>query len=627
MSINKTSTSLLAFFIASSGFASATEMNDIPSIVVTATRTADTVDETLFPVSIISRDDIKRIQAKSLYEVLQTIPGISLSADGGLGSNSSISLRGTNSGHVLILVDGMPIHSATVGTTAIQFLPIAQIERIEVVRGSRSSLYGSEAIGGVIQIFTNNAEKNSFQANIGGGSDDTKDLGLNFTLANQSSQLTASLSAMETNGYDFLGYDSYGVKNSGDSDNDGYNNYALSLNGQHRFNEKFQMSAMFLNSQGKSFFDGYSDDKTHLEFDQQAMNIGLDINISNWYTMKFKAGQSKDNQENHLHNLGANNAYWVEGYTSFKTTTELFNWQNEFQINDANLFTLGSDYQVDKVNSSTNFSADSRDNSAIYGQFIHYGEQIDAQLSLRYDDNEAFGSHTTWGINGGYALTQQLRLTASLATAFKAPTFNDLYWPADAYFKGNPDLKPEQSTSADLGISYKTHSSSYSLNYYQTEIEQLIAYVNSYPDISMMENVNKAKIKGIELTIQQKYQNWLLQTQLSTNNPVDDDTGHTLSRRSKRNASISLDYQNNGLSYGASAILSSGRYNKIDEQDYIPGYGVLNLRTAWEVNKNWTLKAKVNNVFDKQYTLTKDFNGNDYQQPDRTVYISAHYTY
>ncbi len=598
--------------------------SELPQIVVTATRTASTVDETIAPVTIISREDIERSQASTLSDVLRTTAGVSFTSNGGVGSTSGISLRGTNTDHVLYLIDGVPIRSASTGTTPIEYLPLSQIERIEIVRGPRSSLYGSDAIGGVVQIFTTKTKQENITASIGYGSDNTGELSGTYAAGNGNSSFNAGLSIFATEGDDFYGRDSYGIINSADRDNDGYDNYSLSLNGSHTISADLELSAVYLRSQGESEFDGYSDRDTRTDFTEQVFSGTLEYTVIEAWQSKLQVSRSYDKQHNHLHKLSSPNIYYVDAKSHFDTKTDLVSWQNDIILRDSDLFTIGLDYKEDKLDSSTDFTEDNRWNKAIYGQYLYYGDFFDTQISTRHDDNEAFGSHNTWSFATGFSLDEVVRITTSYGTAFKAPSFNDMYWPADFFFKGNPHLKPEESTSFDFGVEITTGQTLWTSHYFTTDVDNLITYVNSYPNISTMENISKANIDGLEFTVNSEIFGYTFSANASFINPTDRSTGKLLPRRSKRNLNISVDKAFGKFSYGASVIASSERYNTTDERDKLPGFGLLNIRAAWQLNNHWTVKAKIDNLFDKEYVLSKQ-GGYDYKQPDRFAFASLHY--
>ncbi len=610
--------------LVSNSLSTAVFAQEIPEIIVTATRTAETVDETIAPVTIITRKDIERTQASSVSEVLRTSVGISFTSNGGFGSVSGINLRGTNTNHVLYLIDGVPIGSASSGTTAIEYLPISQVERIEIVRGPRSSLYGSNAIGGVIQIFTNKSSKKKATASIGYGTDNSKEVTASYADGNDSSQFSGGFSVFDGDGYDFYGRDSYGIENKFDGDDDGYKNYSVSLNGSHKLTQNMTLSGLFLRTQGESEFDGYSDTNTHTEFTEQVMSGTVDFSVTEDWQTKLTLARSYDKQHITSYKLPAKGFYFVEPTDYFNTKTDNVIWQNDIIVRDLDLLTLGLDYKEDKVDSSNNYAQNSRWNQAFYSQYSYNGDVFTTQLSWRYDDNEAFGSHNTWNIGTGFSLDKNVRITSSYGTAFKAPTFNDLYWPADAFFAGNPDLKPEESRSFDFGVEITTGETLWTAHYFDTRVDNLITYVSSWPGVSMMENVNKANIDGFELSVATNLLGWTVSANASFIDPIDESTGKMLPRRSKYNFNLALDNHSGAFSYGASVLASSERYNRTDEREQLSGFALMNIRASYEINKQWSIKAKVDNLFDKEYVLSKQGGFNYYQQ-GRFIFTSIHY--
>jgi len=594
--------------------------SDIPQIIVTANRTANTVDETLAPVSIITREDIERTQASSVIDVLSMTPGIDVTSTGGFGSQQSIHMRGTNSDQVLILIDGMPSGSATLGTTPFQYLPLAQIDRIEVVRGPHSSLYGSSAIGGVIQIFTRKGQnKQHLYSDVGYGSDNTKDVNFGISDGNQNSSYNLSVGYMESDGYNFLG------NTSPDTDDDGFDNTSVSLGGSHKFNEQLTVSGSFLYSEGQNEFDGYDYKRSRTDYKEQIASAIVDYQINDIWITQLLIGQSKDDQKNHL---------TANSKSHFDTSKDNYSWKNEFLIRDTDLLTLGFDYLDESVDSSTDYSEDSRWNKAAFAQYQYYGDVFDIKVSWRYDDNEAFGSHNTGNISFGFDLDEYVRVTTSYGTAFKAPGFNSLYWPKETFpawfysYEGNPDLKPEESESFEFGLSGQFNSVTWTAHYYNTSITNLISSKGQLNPSTFFweerpENIGKAHIDGIELTLKTEILNWMIQANISHTNPTDDETGDTLAYRSKDQFRFEMDQNSGKFSYGASLIASSERYTS--NKSRIAGYGIMNIRGAWELSQHWTLKAKIDNLFDKQYATTESYTGLPFYAQDRFAFASIHY--
>lgn len=430
--------------------------------VVTATRTAQTASQSLAAVSVIDREDIERSQARSVPELLRQVPGVSLANNGGFGKNTTLFLRGTESDHVLVLIDGIKVGSASAGLTAFQDLPVELIERIEVVRGPRSSLYGSEAIGGVIQIFTRRGDgqgaKPFFSAGYG---------------THQTLEGSAGVSGGAGNGWYSLGvssFDTAGIntKRAGtagyEPDRDGYRNLSGNLRGGYRFDNGLELDGTLLRA------------KSHNDYDQVFGNSGFNANADGEqnlvggrarftpfdpWLVTLQAGRSEDKAD----------AY-QDGrfYSRFDTRRDSLSWQNDLTLAEGHVLTLGYDWQKDEISSSEAFSVDSRLNKGWFAQYLgRYGRQ-DWQLSLRRDDNQQFGVHDTGSAAWGYALSDALRFTVSYGTAFKAPTFNELYYPD----YGNPDLDAETSRSLEVGLSGTHGWGHWAVNAFRTNVDDLI---------------------------------------------------------------------------------------------------------------------------------------------------------
>jgi len=601
------------------------EQLDQLTIVVTATRTANTVDETMAPVTIIGREEIEKTQATSLVEVLSTTPSLDFSTSGGHGSNASIHLRGTNSDHVLTLIDGVPVGSATSGNMALQYLPLSQIERIEIVRGPRSSLYGADAIGGVIQIFTRKgkAQQQVF-ADVGYGSEQTREFNAGISGSNDSTQYSLSAGHFKTNGYNY-------VANNADDDRDGHDKSSFSLNASHQIDDKLTLGGLVLRSEGNSEYDGSYVNNT--DFVEQVLSTHLNASINESWDMLLQVNRSDSKSNNFLDS---------QKRSQFDTKRYSLSWKNDIALSTESLLVVGADYSKDSVESSTDFDETSRWNRAVFAQYQYLGDSFDTSASVRHDDNQAYGKNNTWNIAFGYPLNDNLRLTSSLGTAFKAPSFNDLYYPLENYpayspgqptssYSGNPNLKPEEATNFDFGLDGSMDQHQWSVRYFKTKVDDLIEYISELNQATnnydgTMKNISKAHIQGLELTYSTRVLNWDIRANYSLLDAKNDDTGHRLPDRSDQLFNLDIDSSQGKLSYGASIQAASERYIDTKEKYKLSGYGMINLRTAYEINKNWTIKAKIDNLFDKEYALNARYAlSGKYLAPGRTAFASIHY--
>lgn len=571
------------------------------TLLVTATRTAQTADQALASVSVIDRAEIERKQAQTVTELLESTPGLTLINNGGRGKATSISLRGTSSGHVLVLIDGIKAGSATLGTTAFEHLAVDQIERIEVVRGPRSSLYGSEAIGGVVHIFTRKGEQGfNPRFSVGAGSDATREVTLGASGGSEQGWYNLSISDYRTDGFSAKQEGSYGYN----PDDDGYDNRSYALSGGYQLSDRLEGRLSWSQNRGDNEYDGGSDfDNYSNESRLQTLGGELRLAVSNNWDLSLTAGQSRDK----------GTVYGDGVYQShIETQRDTANLQSEHSFSHSQL-TWGVDYQQDEVTSSNAYSVSERDNLGVFALYQLYLGQHDLAFSLREDDNEQFGNQTTGSIAWGMELPHALRLTASYGTAFSAPTFNDLYWPGS----GNPDLEPEESDSWELGLSGDHAGIEWSANLYQNDVDNLIAWAPNAEGFWVPMNVDEARIRGLELAASTRLANWDLSTTLDLMDPKDRNTDELLNRRPRKTLNVSADRDFGRYSLGSSLRAVGEREDGGDE---LEAYTRIDVRGSYQLGQDWALKAKIENLLDEEYETAKGYN-----QADRTYWLSLHY--
>ncbi|MES9936606.1 MAG: TonB-dependent vitamin B12 receptor [Sedimenticola sp.] len=581
-------------------------------VIVTASRTAETADQTLSSVTIIDREEIERRQASDITELLGGLTGINIAANGGDGKNKSIYLRGTNSSHTLLLIDGIRVGSATLGNPAWALIPLNDIERIEIVRGPRSSLYGSDAIGGVIQIFTRKRDtERRITLEAGTGSHNKKELGAGISDGNTTTSYRLSFSGERTDGYD--------THEDTETDDDGFKRVSLNAGFSHELSDALELSGQLLHSQGENEFDGSSYNGNTSDFIQQNVGITLDAKINAFWESTLRLGQSLDESD----------AFYNGTFISrFDTRRDQLSWENNVYLGDNGLLTAGFDYLNDQVSSSNAYSVTARDNKAIFAQYRHYGEQGDFQLGLRSDDNQQFGKHTTGNIALGADLGESLRLTASAGTAFKAPTFNDLYWPATAWSSGNPNLQPEKARSYEVGLENTSQQTHWSVRAYLSKIENLIDWActancndsNPWDDFWQPSNVGNARIEGIELQLDTSLYGWNSRITLNLLDPIDESTGKILLKRAKRNLRLDLDRDFGRWSLGGTLEGESGRWNNPANTVRLGGYATLDLRASYRLNPEWLVRGTIDNLFDRDYETS-----DGYPMPGREYFVSVIY--
>ncbi len=584
-----------------------TAVGEFEPLVVTATRTAETVDETLAPVTVITRRDIERLQAQSVQDLLRGVPGIAIANNGGPGKVTSLFLRGTESDHVLVLIDGVRVGSVTTGTTPFQYIPIDQVERIEIVRGPRSSLYGSEAIGGVIQIFTRKGGgplKPSFS--IGGGSYGSYDASFAISGGGDQGWFSLDMSTRGTEGFDACEGNLSAGCYADEPDDDGYRNLSASVRAGYRFADGLQVDIHALQSNANSQYDGGFSNKTE-SIQQMA---GMTIRVSpteNWH-VALKGGNSRDDAKDFK------DSNPVSRYITLRDT---FSLQNDIEIGGGQLVTIGGDYRNDRVDSSTAYTVTSRDNRGVFAQYQGRFGINDLQVSLREDDNEQFGKQGTGGISWGLGIRERLRLVASWGRAFKAPTFNELYYPGF----GNPDLKPEESQSYELGLRGEVAPGKWGLNLYETTIDNLIAFDSA---TFAPGNVDEARIRGLEGELQLRLGRWDLRSSLTLLDPKNRSTGNNkgniLPRRARQTLRIDLDREAGRYRFGATLLSVGERYDDLANETKLKAYITLGLRAEYLFGKAWALQARFENLTDEDYQTAAYYN-----QAGRSFYLTLRY--
>ncbi|WP_394753403.1 TonB-dependent receptor domain-containing protein [Crenothrix sp.] len=473
---------------------------DLPEMVITATRSVTPKKQLSAASTVYTRKDIERLQVKTLPELLRGTTGLDMTQNGGLGTTTSVFMRGTNSDHVLVLVDGIKVGSVTLGTTPFEFVPIDQVERVEIIRGPQSSLYGSEAMGGVIQIFTRkgeDSEKPQFSLDAGGGSYDTYRTSGNVNGRWKNSWYSLGASSIGTEGINAR-QPIPGPFGFSQPDRDGYQNTAMNARAGHRFDNNAELEAFFIRAQGTNEFDAnFGGD--HAAFITQTVGVTGALDVADNWRSTLRLGQSLDKSD--TFNADITNTL----NSRFDSTRWNASWINEVALSDNHKLILGSDYRLDEVDSTTVYTEKSRYDVGVFGEYR--GEIFEnhfVNASVRWDKNEQFGNYVSsnlgWRSNWDYGIST----FASFGNSFKAPSFNDLYYPN----YGNRNLKPEESTSFEAGLAGNHDWGQWEIRAYHTNIDNLITPVADQNFNYTAKNVGKSQIDGLEAEIGTQWQGW-----------------------------------------------------------------------------------------------------------------------
>ncbi len=583
---------------------------ELEPVVVTATRTARTVDDTLAAVTVIDRAYIERQQAQSVQDLLRGQPGIGIANNGGLGKVTSVFLRGTESDQVLVLIDGVKVGSASAGTTPFQNIPVEQIERIEIVRGPRSSLYGSEAIGGVIQIFTRKGGGGLKPfVSVGGGSFETVKASVGISGGGERGSFNLSGSGLDTAGFNACNGKPF-PNGAGcftvEPDKDGFRNLSGSLRAGYRFENGPEVDVHALIASADSDFDGTVENET--ESLQVVYGGKLRYSPIDIWDITLTAGQSLDDSDNFLNGTFQ---------SRFDTERDSVFFQNDISLAENHLLTLGFDYQLDLLDSTEAFTVTSRDNKGLYAQYQGSYAAHNLDLSIRHDDNEQFGGRTTGGAAWGYKVWEGIRFSASYGTAFKAPTFNELYFPGF----GNPNLAPETSRTLEFGLAGKHSWGHWSLNVYETRVDDLISFD---ANIFAPANIDQALIRGLEAILTTQLYGFDLSTNLTLLDPENrsngPDRGNVLPRRAEQSFRVDVDRMFGDFRVGATVQGDGRRFDDLGNTRRLGGYAVVDLRGEYIFSKAWRLQARLVNLLDKDYQTAAFFN-----QQGRSWFLTLRY--
>ncbi len=598
--------------------------NALDPVIVTATRTAITVDDALSSVTVITRADIERLQPVSLVDLLNGLPGISIAQSGGIGEQTSLFLRGTNSTHTLVLIDGVRIGSITAGLAAFEQIPVEQIQRIEIVRGPRSSLYGADAIGGGIQIFTRHGQRDggitpSLSVTTGSRSFVNSQVGLSGGDAHAWYNL--SVGGEYTSGINACRVGAGDVFQGcfvNEPDHDAYRNWNGAANGGYRWDNGTELALDWLRSKNNVQYDGSPYGGNQALNQQAVAGARLSFTPLAFWKVTLNAGQSRDDSQT-----------WYQGsYFGLyvpRTPTGFANsrrnqatWQNDLTLGDNQLLTVGADYQQEHIASDTGYLDSTRGDAGTFVQYQGSFGANEVQVSGRHDHNTQYGNHDTGAAAWGYHFAHGLKLTASYGSGFHAPTFNDLYYP---YGSGNPNLKPETSRSAELGLAQQQDSWNWALNAYQTRINQLITLDSNY----VPQNVSQARIRGLEGQLGVTVAGWRVQSYLTLMQPLNDGSGsnhgHLLPRRAERTARVDLDRRYGRFGVGATFYVAGKRYDDLANAHRLGGYATTDLRASYAFAPGWQVQARLANAFDHHYETAYYLN-----QPGRSVYLTLRYS-
>lgn len=594
--------------VAESGDRTAAELEEV---IVTASRRAEPLERALASVSVVDRTAIEGRQYASFERLLSDLPGISITNNGGLGKASSIFIRGAESDHSLVLINGLRWGSTTLGTSSLQDLPLELIERVEVVRGPRSALYGADALGGVIQIFTRRPAADGGlqrEASASVGSNATQRAALNFgaTLDRGFWQLGGSWTGSDgTNACRGFGAPQFVGCFTNEPDADGYRNTSLTARAGAEVGTNGLLEVSGSLNEGRVEFDGSFQNVA--EFRHSTLGGAYTHEIKDKIRVAAQFGQTRDDSDN------------FSGSTfisRFDTARDSASLQTDLTLRPELTLTLGTDYLRDTVESTTAYTETARRNIAAFTALQGSLGSHSVQAGLRYDDNQRYGGETTASFGWGWDLSPQWRLVATAGDGFKAPSFNELYFPNFS----NPALRPERSTSLETSLRWKARDTSAAISVYRNSIDDLIGFDASFKPA----NIDKTRIEGVELTARTSIGPWRLDGSAEWLSPINRSAGvnqgKTLPRRARNIVRADVERRWQRGSVGIRTQYQGGRFDNLANTRALDSYLTVDLRAEWRISAALRLQARLDNLSDETYE-----SASFYPQPGREWHIGIRY--
>lgn len=584
----------------------ADDASELDRVVVTATRQPMALDDLTLPVIVIDRAAIERNPGADVADLLRLHAGIDIGRNGGPGQTTSVFVRGTESNHTLVLIDGVAMNPGTLGGAAVQHIPLDSIERIEIVKGPRSSLYGSDAVGGVINIITRRATDGvRTRGGVEAGSFATRALNAGVDAARDAWRGGVSLARRETDGFPTL---------RGSDIDRGYERSSTNLYGGYR-NTTFDIELRHWRSEGTSEYLGFFGEPLSQDFENTVSSAEFEISPLDAWRMNFLLADAVDD-------LRQNDANFLGEFDFVSTDRNSLDWQNDLFINDDHVVALGV-YAEDEDTRARSFGSgfdETVKTRALYAQDSLQAGYHSLLLAARVTDHDAFGKHTTGNVEYGYTVNDKLRLTAGIGNAFRAPDSTDRFG-----FGGNPDLEPEQSRNMEAGARWQfTESQRFEASLFQNTIDDLIAFVDpdgfAGPLPGANQNIDEARIRGLELRHAWNGGAWRWHTEIILQDPEDKTTGSQLARRAKRSLTSRLLRQWDAFEAGLDVLATGERPDSPFSTVVLPGYAVWNLTGRWRFAPGWSLAGRIENLADKDYETAAGF-----RSAERSFFLSLHY--
>lgn len=602
------SLAVAAIFPASSALAEPGVAAVAPTVIVTAGRQPQAAKDVLADNVVIGAEEIALSGASSIVDLLQQQRGIEIARNGGPGTNSSVFIRGTGSAQSVVLVDGVRIGSSTTGGANWAAIPLSQIDHIEIVYGPLSSLYGADAMGGVIQIFTKKgggAVAPTVSAGVGSYGTRKLQAGVAGSASNVSFALNAAHE--EAEGFSATKPGAYAYN----PDKDGHNMDSVSGRLAWEVVKGYELGANFLQSRLNGKFDAgtFYDDRNVQR--QDTLAVYGKGKLSEIWSASLQVAQTADKgYSDGWSGTSQTDPYAFHNVSQIDTHQQSVTLQNDIRLGK-DVLQLIAETRKETVEGTTTAINRQRTTDSLAASYVYKQDAHLASASARYDRSSQYGSHTTGSIAYGYRLSDALRVNASYGSSFRAPTFNELYYPG----YGIVSNKPEYAKNAEIGMYFEQGASQFSAVYYRNKATDLLVYANVCPvetathPYGCSYNVNQATMSGLTLGATSRFGDLTVRGSLDLQDPKDDTTGKRLARRSKQHGSLAAEYAiaKAKAKIGVESVFSGERYDDTANKKRLPGYGLLNFYGSYEVMPNLSVVGRWNNALNKDYELAKNY--------------------
>lgn len=566
--------------------------NDLAAVVVTATRQATRINEVIADVTLIDRESIEQAGASTIGELLARQPGIQVVSTGGPGAASSAFIRGANSGHTLLLVDGQRFGSSTAGQPTIESIPLAQVDRIEILRGPAGAVYGADAIGGVIQIFTRRGEgAPRVDAWAGIGSQGTLEATAGYSGSKDGLRFSLRGGHYRTQGFDALGTP---------TDRDGFRQDHVTASIGLKLDGGGEIAANLFQASGVNKYDGGTafDNRINKKAGVYGVSWIQPVNAS--WTSTVRAGQGVDDAAT----IDPANASVII------TKNDQLVWQNDIRLPVGKVLLAYEMLREGVTNSLTALAVDHRrTDSLLAGWSGNFGNHR-IQVNARHDDSTQYGRHNTGSASYGYQFSADWRGYVATGRGFKAPTFNDLFFPLLCFppfgcFGGNPNLKPELARNSEAGLTWERGAARAGIVRFDNKVSDLIVWANQ------PFNVGNARLRGTTFSYDLTMAAWQAGLSYTDQEARDTATGLPLLRRADQHLSARLAWAGSGWRIGTE-LQSVGRRDDFDFTNNVRvklgGYSILNAFVHHALSGDWTVEARANNLGGKKYQQALNFN-------------------